>query len=568
MRSRLFLFLPVIAVAAAILAELRPVQPAGPLAPVPTQTHAEAALSAPASPGLRIVPRPSADPASGADAVPEARSASEWTAKVAGKIWVNGHEPRQPIEIWIDRWFYAQSRTWTDDAGRFEFRGLPEDWYGSVVLPNEYALEGPRDENASAEGEPDERDRPIRFRVMPFEYKWDAPVGWKIALNKPESTLEIRLVERPAIKGRLLRGDDVLRATGRVQQVGARFISSWSFRCDWASGRFCIPVKDSAEEIKIWVSDEFGMGSRVIELNGPFQGIRDLGDLVLSPTYGVAFRVRDSVGRPIRDAQAVAAGTTSNSGPTDEEGRGRLILDTQVDTIVVGAIGYAATEVTVPDDASQLVEVMLPLTNQLIVETRLADGSRAGSYDGIYVNLISRQSMAGSNSDSADVAYWAAGATQSIYQANMGDGANYACGHKPDSSGRVLIVGLAPGTDIRVQLRSIGLDELLDEITVAMGAAGVETLTLQAPEPSTFEGVVRTEDGHAVAGATVFAIAVGGQSDGETIATDSDGRFRIKRVFASQVRLAISKDGFEDRDIDRVTVVPLGDVRSFVLVAK
>jgi hypothetical protein len=201
----------------------------------------------------------------------------------------------------------------------------------------------------------------------------------------------------------------------------------------------------------------------------------------------------------------------------------------------------------------------------LIVETLFADGWSAGAHDGIYVNLISRESMFESEADWAGFAYWAAGATQSIYQFNMGEGANYACGYKPDSIGRVLIVGLAPGRETRVQLRSTALDELLDETTVVMGTTGEHRITLRAPEATAFEGVVRTEDGQPVPDATVFAIAVDGQSDGESIPTDTDGRFGLQRAFARPIRLSISKDGFDDLEVERVAVVPFGDVRSFTL---
>lgn len=474
-------------------------------------------------------------------------------SKVAGHVTVDGRIPGEPIMIKLSSALCSHPatdvggthHTATDETGAFEFFNLPSVWTGELDIPGVYTIV----------------DR------LAFDVDGQHDDSNTIRLPAPHPTLAIKLGELPAIKGRIL-------SHGTREGLQGSLIAKFQMATEsgstqsWAdpSGRFRVLLDRDTVHVTLAIADARFLGTRTIEVQGPFDQGRNLGDIEIDSVHQIAFRVRDTSGHPIAGAVGEISETWSESEPTDDEGKSVISTDQGKRELRVGKLGYATTAVPVPEDSTAPLDVELRPGNQLVIAVRLADGSIPGAgHPSPCVHLSSTDALFAGPHDMLDALLRRTGVSESFEEGKGAEGSNIA--FVPDEHGRVVVAGFRPGAEVLVQLRGPMLDELLDESFVVMNAAGTKTITLHPQVmPQQFVGVVRTRNGDPIDGASVSMWVKESRNPGRETASGAEGRFEIGAIFASSVHVLIEKEGFVPLRQHDVPVPLNGAQHDFILI--
>ena len=134
---------------------------------------------------------------------------------------------------------------------------------------------------------------------------------------------------------------------------------------------------DLPAEGVIWVSfnveTPLGAGAVSIDLEPPFTGTRDLGDVELKAFKTLAFKVLTMSGDPIEDAMVQADSDPSHVGRSGPDGTGALELDREVTSIRAVAAGFGLVSVPV-SPGQQVVEARLAPAATLTIQVTTNDG--------------------------------------------------------------------------------------------------------------------------------------------------------------------------------------------------
>ena len=212
-----------------------------------------------------------------------------------------------------------------------------------------------------------------------FRIEIPAGLGLKNALQKsflditliPSDAATLHLTTRPHLRGRLLQVGSLSPVVGAQVSVTMPTDDDKSVRIRFSAesddaGRFDIELGASAAQ---QVALEFGPGAEAepLPLAGPFEGVRDLGDLLVKGARHVELRVVDADGNPVPGARAISEDNGSLSPPSDEQGRiawpGCPVAARRVQ---VAALGFAPSWVSLRDDETP-IKVRLAASNRLRV---------------------------------------------------------------------------------------------------------------------------------------------------------------------------------------------------------
>lgn len=422
----------------------------------------------------------------------------------------------------------------TDDEGNFEFRGLSQPWSGRLEIVSGHEI------------------------VAVSGGVWSAQ-SRSIRLDDPIEGLRIDLVDLPIARGRVVRvagGEGVARAelSGTLtfdplpgQEESAR--ASIDGRTD-DQGRFAIalrrrdrlpqPLKSSAWPALRQVSLRIDAGAespRVrLELGeDQVPANLDFGELVLEPGAKLSFMVSDVEGKAL--AGAVARMDGQRSEPSDAEGRGTLAyVPNQVRPMAVSLEGYRDAFVTLPAEVTDVVRVTMERTNHLTVRVSDPDDSPA-----VGVRVAVR-------SDSGPVRR-----TENRRGRDLS--------RSTDEQGRAEFFDLTANVPLTVSVRdSFGVT--LAQQTATLQEQGSVEIQLALPRRLySFEGIVRDEQGLALADATV-ELQDPTQGDRSIVDEDTDasGRFRFEGLSSPTGVLRVRKGGFSSLTIVDFTLPPAGVV--------
>jgi hypothetical protein len=467
-------------------------------------------------------------------------------SSVAGRVTVDGKAPGEPIPLELyerdpndPEGSLSRYHTWTDLGGRFEFFNLAPTWRGHLDCSS---------------------TRGFTFAEHGRD-TWDLP--------GPNPALELKLHEAPVIKGRVVTRGTREPCTGAILlKIDADFGSgevqtetSQSFTSN--DGRFRLSVEENTRRVVLEVSDSNRLGTRTIEVPGPFDVVRDLGEIELAKIRQITFRVRDAESRPVAGALGAITDTWVRSEPTDDDGRAAINTDTGARELRVGKLGYATAIVPVAEDAPIPIEVELKRGNKLVIDAKLPDGTapRSGS---VSIVLRSDGPMFTGPKGMSDSVLTKTGATEPLGEDLKSTGPSSIV-FFPNDAGRIVVGGFRPGAAVAVQLRGQKLGDTLAEDFVIMAAEDTKTLTLRAPHmPQIFAGIIRTPEGNPIDGASVLVSLPGNAGDGLDFGSDPEGRFALDYVFADRVDVALSKEGFVPLRLGDIPVT--GSERAFTLV--
>jgi hypothetical protein len=462
-------------------------------------------------------------------------------SRVAGKVFVDGKVPDEPIALTLFTegdaplanaaisWA-SERHTTTVDDGAFEFFNLPADWRGRIAVSSDYRI-----------AIDDSVERP---------------------LSAPNPALELRIIEMPVVKGRILRHGSREPTEGLVTlHVESDQISEGTHTFAGEDGRFRYVVDAEVLKVVLEVSDANGLGTKKIELAGPFDTVRNLGDLELAKVGHLAFRVRDPESRPVAGAVGAVSGSAEHSEPTGEDGTSGISIDDNPRELRVAKLGYATTVVRVPESRPTSVDVELKPGNVLVVAAKLPDGT-VPKYGTMAVMLSSTSPMFTGPDGMSDDLYPRTGASENYEESLSSPGTSSVRFHA-NQSGHVVVGGFKPGAAVTIELRGTVLDETLAEDFVIMPETGTKTITLRpARAPQQFTGVVRTPEGRPVEGASGY-VRGAPDRDGSRFETDAEGRFVVDGIFASTVFVHVTALGFVPLEQDKVAV---GGLQSFTLI--
>lgn len=308
-----------------------------------------------------------------------------------------------------------------------------------------------------------------------------------------------------------------------VPIAGARVSSVQDEAITDAEGRYRLPA--SSQHDSLWLraeADGFAPGSTRLQPLAPGENV--MPKLLLAPERFVSGRVVDLAGRSLADARVTSPGASRTAVRTDADGRFRLggLPDQEWVTLQAELEGFAPgmTHGTLADE----------------LEIRLAPGVRVEGRvlaPGRVPTSFVRVALGYAPWNDPPLEAWT------------------------DADGRFSVEGVTPGaTKLWVSRRGFAEDSR--PITVAAGAAPLEILL----EPEhVLGGLVLDGRGAPCAGALV--VAEDGRNAGrmfvQATRTGTDGRFRLERLPAIDVRLGIDAHGHA-RLSEQVPVVDREDL--------
>jgi hypothetical protein len=466
-------------------------------------------------------------------------------SRVAGRVLIAGRPPSGPILVALATMeSMAYDHTAHSDAeGRFEFFNLAPEWQGRFVVEDGFEILGA--------GDPD-----------------DAQTRRILVLAGPNDRLEVPLVELPAIKGRILRNATLEGVQGMVMAAfSSGSETTTSTHASEPDGRFRVPLAAgdrASHHATVRLCDWSRLGTRTVELPGPFESVLDLGDVELAAVRSIAIKVRDPEGKPVAGAYATISETWVKSEPTADDGTSTIRVDGRGADLRVGKLGYATSVVKLSGDEPGPIEIELRQGNVLTIETKLPDGS-APPEGLLAVTLRAQVPFFRTQHGTSDELTTASGATES-YAETIGEdeaSAEFPVG----ADGRIVVGGFVAGAQFTVELRGRALDEILDQRFVTIGASERKAIAFTTPSmPQAFRGVVRTLDGSPIDEADVWLQVKESREIVQGYAlSGAEGRFEVVGIFAPAVQVVIRKDGFVPWRQTDVPVPPPGAERDFVL---
>lgn len=457
-------------------------------------------------------------------------------SRVAGHVLVDGKPPVDPLALFLQPTHDPEAseqqpdlRTVVGPDGRFEFFNLPESWHGVVSLPADYVF--------------------------------SSDESYALGVPRPNPDLAINLTELPVIKGRLVSvtkepiyGSIQIKAEsdGPGGSAGAR----WNNQVfSTIAGRFRVYVDPGAArpsardaphttKVTLELSDAARLGTRTMEIAGPFDVVRDLGDVEIGAVRDLVFRVRDAESRPVAGAVASIPETWSKSEPTDQDGRAAIKTDSNKRELRVAKLGYATAVVHLPESLPTTLEVRLDPGSQLTVDVRLPNGSVPDN--GLLLLVLRSETPMFTGTDGmSEEMFLRTGANEPTDERTVSTGAS-SISYMPER-GRVVVGGFRPGASFGLELRGIVLNDLLVEDHVIMPVTGAKELTLRLPRmPQTFVGAVRGADAKPIEGVsgTLFLAGTSERPQWASLQSDAEGRFSIEGLFVDTVGIELEKERF------------------------
>lgn len=465
---------------------------------------------------------------------------------VAGRVEIDGAPARRPVRIQLraldgfraletapselyDWWIARQSSsvsslsTTSDEFGRFQFTGL-ESGQRVVVSAND------------------------RFVSAP-----DAGTMPLLQVEAPREDLVLSFVTKRFVSGRAVDANAQPSKHALVTlNVMTRTDHGRSQLEADEDGRFAIPFPLEGDTIAVEVRARDGStASRRLE--APFPVEIALGELVLTAPRTIRFRAVAPDGTPISGAEAFLAEDPQNrSARSATDGAGELSIPTAIEATVfyVHAKGHDLGIAAIPADRASLVEVVLAHATRLWVRLDPADGWPPGMVLRASASLpIAPRELPG---------LAALGATTS------GNGDH----HLEYRNGRLAVMidfgpsaileleRLAPGVEWTIEVRYPRRFKLVEQhVTLAPGEES--WLVLTPPRPRTLSGRILDETGRPIRGAQLTVewegVRVGGVG-----ASDGDGRYTVRGIFASSVNVLVRRDGFVSANRKDVSVPETG----------
>lgn len=457
---------------------------------------------------------------------------------VSGSIRIDGAPPDPAIEMTLtsDRTSFAeldlspevrgllgldaksrfQAKCATDRFGQFAFNGLSTDWGGVLSLPSGYSLAS---EIRTGFGER------------------------RILLERPTTGLMLDVERLPRLRGRIV--GSATRAPVADAALSCRM--TWSDGGSTHLGARSGP--DGSFEVVLRETDfrtvrlevESRSGRARLEMTREEVGDDlDVGDVALSPGSALAFRTRDTSGKSISGAVARVK-DSSLTAMTDDQGLGQLdgIAD-EASALMVAATGFWPTEIPLLRPFSEELQITLQAANRLTITVI---GPSGDSVPGTLVEIGSGDQplFAGQGWTPTPLLHdrrigeWKT-------TRHMADGTGFAI-FVPDARGRLVLEGLVTGTPLSLAVLD-PLQIVLDQRMIAPLSVDEQRVVevVVADRGRTLSGVVRDDQGHALAAAVVVLRA--GMMEEAHCLTGDDGRFRFQSLHAAGFRITAEKEGY------------------------
>ncbi len=196
-------------------------------------------------------------------------------------------------------------------------------------------------------------------------------VDFRVITLIPGEEGTLHLKTRPHLRGRLLQAGSLAPVSGARVSVVMPTDDDEAVRIRFSGlsddeGLFDIELGASVARD---VTMEFGPGAEAepLPLSGPFEGVRDLGDLLVTGARPVVVHVVDAEGKPVPGARAISETDDVLSPASDEQGRITWpACPVATRRIQVAALGFAPSWAILQDDETP-IEVRLTKSNRLRV---------------------------------------------------------------------------------------------------------------------------------------------------------------------------------------------------------
>jgi hypothetical protein len=325
-----------------------------------------------------------------------------------------------------------------------------------------------------------------------------------------------------------------------------------------AHGRFSIPLLDApVQRLEISLRDPAWTASLLRVETGIDATLgADLGNLELERVRRVAFVALDGAGRPIEGAVAVADdGTGAKSRPTDQDGRSELRgLDGDTFAMVVWAHRYVPTEVALPEQLPERLDVVLLPAASLDVRVLLPDGEPARH---VIVSMSTEEALferpermlAGGVSVLPEATAFEVGTTRPTGASFRSDTASQtivvgSITYAPDRNGLVTLSGLRAEVPFTLAVQDVSGSPVWGPETLRLRRGELRDVRAQLP----YESVdldVRVRDGNRLplSGAKV-TVTAGSGAVGNTGRTGADGIARFPGLYAGRVEVSVELSGY------------------------
>jgi hypothetical protein len=450
--------------------------------------------------------------------------------RVAGRVVVDGRAPAEPITLSLHDHGVAR----TAAEGRFEFFNVAKDWHGTLYFDQGFRL---------------------------IEKKED----WFLELPGPNPNLTINVTELPVIKGRIV-------AHGTREPIQGAVLATLTLEHEAATGQwgtdkdgyFRVAAWAEQTHAKLEISNGLGVATRTIEISGPIDSVRDLGDVELAPVRTIHLRVKDREGTPVAGAIAGIDDTRSRGKPTDTSGGTWLVGNERGGTLRVVKPGHATVVMPIPDEPPTPMDVVLPAGNLLVIEAQMHDGSVPPD-NLFHVRLRSTDPMFTGPSGMTDSLLEEAGASSSFEQSTNPDKSDLVT--TVEAGRRITFAGFRPGASLTIELLGATLHDVVDRKYVSIPAEGTINVTLRSTAaPQVFRGRVRTIDGAPIdKDVGVHLFLDDGDEWSPTAYAMAEGQFEFPGIFAPAVGVHVSCPGFVSLQERDVPVPPPGAFRDFIL---
>jgi hypothetical protein len=227
----------------------------------------------------------------------------------------------------------------------------------------------------------------------------------ELAVTAPASSLQVDLIEAPAVRGRAVSGGSMLpipscsvrcsavwdtekpkyymepaETAPRSGKEGPLHVRLSGFSPDLRAddeGRFRIPLAQPVTSITLDLLDTETLSRAQLAVGGLDDVIgRDVGDIILSAARVVRFRVTDQGSAPVVGALAIDAGELAQrSQPTGADGVGELRGVSQGKAVIeFTAAGFESKWMTLEGDGDELLDVTLARCASLEIQVSMRAG--------------------------------------------------------------------------------------------------------------------------------------------------------------------------------------------------
>jgi RNA polymerase sigma factor (sigma-70 family) len=413
--------------------------------------------------------------------------------------------------------------------GAFRFGGLDDGVAGTLTFPTTVSLE------------PITREASGQLRVVST-----------LAIARPVEDLVVRVHALPAIVGELRdetgRPLDYCcwRALGDAPSGG--FATSGESR---SGGRFHVAVATAdARSIELLLERDRWTEAVQLRLEGPFEGLRDLGEVRLPAERVVALRVVGSDDRPIREVRGRMVGLGGEDRKFEGDGAALTLRAPRLySRALVGAFGWLPAEVELPDSAPPEAPFVVRLEKaselSIVVRRPAADDSTPCDLELSARGELFAPTMTASGGFGAAVG----GTIVSIETDD--DGESFV---RISPARDVRIFGLLTGVPVRVRMRGPTGHVAFERSIVLAADAPSEVVVPVVDAVRRFRARVVDAAGDAVAGANVTLSALAPDPRYGTLATTSsrDGRVALDAFLDDEVRVTVTGRGFVPLVLPRV----------------